>query len=57
MPITDPKSHASLARGFLATHCDDADLLAMLQYHDEPFALYVSSRARASTTKIGLTPC
>lgn len=40
MPITDPKSHASLARGFLATHCDDADLLAMLQYHDEPFALY-----------------
>jgi len=29
--ITDPKSHASLARAFLATHCDDADLLAMVQ--------------------------
>lgn len=38
--ITDPKSHASLARAFLATYCDDADLLAMVQYHDEPFALY-----------------
>jgi len=38
--ITDPKSHASLARAFLATHCDDADLLAMVQYRDEPFALY-----------------
>src|SRR5215831_16436240 len=40
VPITDPQSHASLARAFLATHCDDADLLAMVQLHDEPFALY-----------------
>ena len=38
--ITDPNSHASLARAFLATHCDDPDLLAMVQFHDEPFALY-----------------
>ena len=38
--ITDPKSHASLARAFLESHCDDADLLAMVQFHDEPFALY-----------------
>jgi hypothetical protein len=38
-PITDPRSHASLARAFLATHCEDPDLLAMVQYHDEPFAL------------------
>ena len=37
--ITNPKSHASLARAFLATHCDDADRLAMVQFHDEPFAL------------------
>jgi hypothetical protein len=34
--ITDPKSHASLARAFLECHCQDADLLAMVQYHDEP---------------------
>ncbi len=38
--ITDPQSHASLARAFLESHCDDADLLAMVQYHDEPFALF-----------------
>jgi hypothetical protein len=40
VPITHPKSHASLARAFLATYCYDDDLLAMVQYHDEPFALY-----------------
>lgn len=38
--ITHPSSHASLARAFLAEFCDDADLLAMVQYHDEPFALW-----------------
>jgi hypothetical protein len=38
--ITDPASHASLAQAFLAAHCDDPDLQAMVQYHDEPFALY-----------------
>jgi len=39
-PITAPNSHASLARAFLAEFCDDADMLAMVQYHDEPFALW-----------------
>ena len=38
--IDDPASHASLARAFLAEFCNDSDLLAMLQYHDEPFALW-----------------
>ncbi|HEX3314349.1 MAG TPA: hypothetical protein VHR72_05620 [Gemmataceae bacterium] len=38
--ITNPRSHASLARAFLAEFCDDADLLAMVQLHDEPFALW-----------------
>ncbi|MCE9528528.1 MAG: hypothetical protein K8R36_20990 [Planctomycetales bacterium] len=38
--ITDPASHASIARAFLASHSDDPDLQAMVQYHDEPFALY-----------------
>jgi hypothetical protein len=38
--IADPKSHASLAREFLANFCDDPDLLAMVQWHDEPFALW-----------------
>lgn len=40
VPITDPASHASLAKSFLADFCDDADLLAMVQFHDEPFALW-----------------
>lgn len=38
--ILDPGSHASLARSFLAEFCPDDDLLAMVQYHDEPFALW-----------------
>ncbi|MEZ6139638.1 MAG: hypothetical protein R3B84_03615 [Zavarzinella sp.] len=40
VPILDPESHASLARAFLAKYCDDADLLAMVQFHDEPYALF-----------------
>lgn len=40
VPIVDPRSHATLARTFLAEFCDDADLLAMVQFHDEPFALW-----------------
>ena len=40
VPITGPASHASLAKAFLADFCDDADLLAMVQFHDEPFALW-----------------
>lgn len=44
--ITHPKSHASLARQFLAEFCDDEDLLAMIQYHDEPFALWRQVEAK-----------
>jgi hypothetical protein len=46
--ITDPNSHASRARAFLATHCNDTDLLAMVQYHDEPFALYRQFSSRGN---------
>ena len=38
--ITDPRSHASLARAFLAEYCGDADLSAIMQYHDEPYAIF-----------------
>ena len=39
--ISHPRSHASLARAFLAEFCpDDASLLDMAQYHDEPYALW-----------------
>ena len=46
VPINDPASHASLARGFLAEHCDDADLLAMVQCQDVPFAFWRQFEAK-----------
>lgn len=42
--ITHPSSHASLARAFLAEFCADVDLLEMIQYHDEPYALWQRGR-------------
>jgi hypothetical protein len=44
--ITDRRSHASIARDFLAGYCPDVDLLAMVQYHDEPFALWRQFEAK-----------
>jgi len=44
--IADPRSHASLARSFLAEFCDDAELLAIVQWHDEPYALWRRWRQR-----------
>ena len=39
--ISHPRSHASLARVFLEEYCpDDASLLDLVQYHDEPYALW-----------------
>lgn len=40
VPIDQHNSHASLARNFLAEFTDDIDLLNMVQYHDENFALW-----------------
>jgi hypothetical protein len=45
--ISHPRSHASLARAFLAEFCRDEDLLAMVQLHDEPYALYQQQQRRA----------
>ena len=44
VPISDPKSHATLARLFLQRYCREDDLLQMVQYHDESYALYRQSR-------------
>jgi hypothetical protein len=44
--IIHSSSHASLARQFLAEFVGDADLLAMVQYHDEPFALWRQFQAK-----------
>ena len=39
--ISHPQSHASLARAFLAEFCPrDSGLLDMVQFHDEPYALW-----------------
>jgi hypothetical protein len=46
--ITDPQSHASLARAFLAAYCPDPDLLAMCQFHDEPYALWRQVQTRGT---------
>jgi hypothetical protein len=48
VPITHPQSHASSAGAFLARFCDDEDLLAMVQHHDEPFALWRQFEAKGS---------
>jgi hypothetical protein len=46
VPIIDPRSHASIAREFQAGYCPDPDLLVMVQYHDEPFALWRQFEAK-----------
>jgi hypothetical protein len=51
VPILNPESHASLARAFLAEHCADTDLLAMVQYHDEPYALYQQVKSKGSCNR------
>ncbi len=40
VPSSHPASHASLARNFLSEFSQDPDLLAVLHYHSEPFALW-----------------
>src|SRR6185503_14712407 len=39
-PIESPNSHASLARKFASEFTAEADLLAMIQFHDLNFALW-----------------
>lgn len=51
VPIAHPQSHASLARQFLAEFTTDDDLLAMVQSHDEPFALWNQFRQRGACSQ------
>jgi hypothetical protein len=46
--IEDPQSHASLARQFLAEYSDDSDLLNMVQYHDEGYAIWKEVERKGS---------
>lgn len=52
--ISDPHSHASLARAFLAEYFPDPDLLAMVQYHDEPYALWNRTRGGRTCDSVRL---
>jgi hypothetical protein len=52
--IKAPDSHASLARAFLADFCADTDLLAMIQYHDEPFALWRQVAVKGKVNQVRL---
>ncbi len=42
--IIDPNSHASLAMKFLERYVNDRGLLNIVQFHDEPFALWKKHR-------------
>jgi hypothetical protein len=55
VPIMATNSHASLARAFLAEFCQDADMLATVQYHDEPFALWRQFASKAKLNEERLT--
>jgi hypothetical protein len=39
-PTLHPRNHASLARGYASQFTNDADLLNMIQYHDENYKLW-----------------
>jgi len=53
-PITAPTSHASLARAFLADFCADDDMLTIVQFHDEPYALWrqVASKGKFNQQRL-----
>lgn len=44
VPADHPHSHESLARAFASEFTDDADLLNIIQYHDENFTLWKQFR-------------
>ena len=46
--IESPNSHASLARKFASEFTEEADLLAMIQFHDLNFALWKQFAASGS---------
>jgi len=46
--IVHPNSHASLARRFLEEFCDDEALAVMVQFHDEPYALWRQVRGKGT---------
>lgn len=52
--VTNPHSHASLASRFLAEFCDEADLLNMVQFHDEHYAVFRKAKPDGSFDEVRL---
>jgi hypothetical protein len=48
VPILHPRGHASLAKAFAAEFTDDLDLLNMVQFHDENYALWKQFASRGT---------
>ena len=53
--ITDPRSHASVARDFLASYCDDVDLLNIVQCHDVPYSLWLQAQSKGAVNEARLS--
>jgi hypothetical protein len=50
-PIIDPRSHASLAKAYLAQYTNDSDMLNILQYHDLGYAIYKKFKVKGTVDK------
>jgi hypothetical protein len=46
VPANHPRSHESLARVFASEFTDDADLLNIIQYHDENYVLWKQFKSK-----------
>ncbi len=55
--IEDPRSHASLARKFLEEFTVDTDMLMIVQYHDEGYALWKQVEARGRYNEARFRKC
>jgi len=52
--LRDPRSHASLARAFLAEFTNDESMLAVAQWHDEGHALWKQVEAKGKFSVVRL---
>jgi hypothetical protein len=48
VPILHPRSHATLARQYAARYTTDPDLLNMIQYHDQNYAMWLEYKRMGS---------
>jgi len=51
VPILDPNSHASLAKSYAEEFINDRDLLNMMQFHDQNYALWKQFESNGNYSK------